>query len=126
MANARQSAASTLLTSEKFLMTGGRLDSAPNVWDTVEVLQRGKSSFEMSSITLPEAMAFHTVVRINDTSVFFVCAVLNDNPYYSARSYILDTETETFDQLPDMTIDRVRCMAGRLILFTTVLTGFNE
>lgn len=92
---------SCLLNDEKWWISGGY-----NGANTSEYLADDYTPF-FPYYELPEPMAYHTMVRVNFTSVIFV-----GNQQPSKKVYMLSTNTGKFIPLTDMQTARAKPQAG--------------
>ena len=95
--------ASSLLSNDEWWLTGGEISEL-----STDLLVSG-NTFMIESVQLPERMRYHTMIRVNETSVVFV-----GNDYYSTNTYIYDKTSQSFTELPSLSQGRYWPQAGKV------------
>ena len=100
---------SAFLGQDEWWIGGGTSGSSGSLsLTTTEMLYSGTDKF-VNYNDLPEEMEDHTMVRVNETTVIFV----GNNPQ-SDRVYIFHKDTQTYNNLPSLTVERAYPFAGKM------------
>ena len=102
---ARVDHASSFISNNEWWISGGT--SSPSQSST-EILSAGESVFK-TSVTLPESMSDHTMVRVNNSYVIFVGNWAGSG---TNRVYEFKTSCQCFDSLPSQSVTRKGPAAG--------------
>ena len=107
MNQTRGFAAGSFISLDEWWITGGNGDE----YQSTEILNSGKSAFQ-NYVDLPQALYYHTMVNINETSV----AIFSGQSTYDSV-YLFDKNTQSFTNLPSLNQGRQYAQGGTNLKF---------